>query len=109
MADRVVKAVGGEFSLDRRIRAAGSVSEGISSLDHKAVHNPVEGEPVIKALLCQLHEILHGLGRGAGIQGQGDRPVVLDLDLDMMEVGRGDRGLPSGGSCSIRLWIIFLI
>ena len=58
----ILEAVAGELPFDGVARAAHAVSVGTSALDHKAGDHPVENQPVVKALLYQMNEIIHRIG-----------------------------------------------
>ena len=85
MADRVVDPVGSKFTLDFVLGAACSVSQRVTALYHKPVHNAVEGQPVIKPVFSQLDKVFHCDRCRAFIQLQLDRPVILNGDLRMAD------------------------
>ncbi len=60
--------------------AAGSVALGVAALDHKALYDPVEYEPVIKAGICKGDEVRHGVGRDFGIELDLDGLAVIHLN-----------------------------
>lgn len=72
----VLHAVGAEFPLDACAAAAGSIPIGVTSLDHEAIDNPVEGQSVVKALLCQENKIFNGLRGCRSIQRKGDSSII---------------------------------
>ena len=80
VGDGVVAAVGAELAGDGLVRAAGAVAVGVAALHHEAVHDPVEGEAVVEAILRQLHEVGHGEGGAVAVQLQGDGAVIRDVD-----------------------------
>ena len=100
VGEGVFHAVVGEFALDGLIGAAGAVAVGVAALHHEALHNAVEGQAVIEALVGQLEEVFHGNGSRVGVQLHGNGAVVLDLDLHM--VLAGDGRLTGGRFCRFR-------
>lgn len=72
MRELVFHTVLGKLTLDGLICSSGSVSFGISALDHEAVDDAVEGQSVVKTALSQFQEI--GYCDRSGI------PVQLCLD-----------------------------
>ena len=80
MGQGVVPAVGGELAHDLMLGAAGAVALGIAALNHKAVHDAVEGQAVIEAAVGQLHEVGAGDGSGFLVQLHSDGTVVLHVD-----------------------------
>jgi hypothetical protein len=57
-----VSQAGTEFVVDGVARAAHAGAGGIPALDHEAVDDPVENDPVIESLLHQLPEVPGGFG-----------------------------------------------
>ena len=91
MRQVIFHAVGGEFTLDRLVRAAHAGALGVAALDHEAVDDAVEGQAVIEALFCQLQEVINRDGGGVAVQLHGDGAVILHLDLHMVLSGRAGR------------------
>ena len=91
MRQVIFHTVGGEFALDRLIRAAHAGALGVSALDHEAVDDAVEGQAVIEALFCQLQEVFDRDRGGVAVQLHGDGAVILHLDLHMVLSGRAGR------------------
>ena len=57
MGNRVLNAVGGKFTGNGVRRSAHAGAFRVPALNHKAVDDPVEGQSVVKAALCQSYEI----------------------------------------------------
>ena len=83
----IVYAVCGKFALDSEAVAltvgiaARAVAERVAALNHEAVHYAVKCEPVIEALLCEIHKVFHGYGSDIGIKLYCYGAVVFDLYL----------------------------
>src|SRR5690242_2253719 len=69
-----------ELVLDGVARATGAVALGIAALHHEVRLDPVEGDPVVEALLGQRHEVLHRLGRVLREELDVDLPALLHGD-----------------------------
>ena len=81
MGQGIVKPVGAELSGNSLLRASGAVPVWISSLDHKSVDNPVEGQSVIESAFRQGNKILHGLRRRVPVQLHRNGAVVFHRDF----------------------------
>ena len=69
--------------------AAGAVAVGVAALDHEAVNNTVESQPVIEMLLCQLHKVGNADRRCIRIQFHLDGAVILHFNFRMVDAGKG--------------------
>ena len=77
---RVLYAVLRKFALDLIAGTAHTRTGGVAALDHEACDNSVEDESVIKALVCELYEIVNGDGRNLGIKLQGHGAAVFHFN-----------------------------
>ena len=82
MAQVVDEAVLRELALDGIARAAHAGALGVAALDHEARDHPVEDQAVVEALLDQVHEVRHGIGRDLGVQLRLDDAAVFHFDGD---------------------------
>ena len=89
MGNVILHAVFREFSFDGLIRAASSGSLRIAALDHEAVNNTVESQPVIEMLLCQLHKVGNADRRCIRIQFHLDGAVILHFNFRMVDADKG--------------------
>ena len=101
----IVVAVGLEFADD----GVCLLGNGGTALHHETLDDPVEGQAVVEAASGQLHEVIHGDGRGFVIQLHGDGAVVTDHDVGVVGgpaflEGVRRRGVGAGiggGPCSL--------
>src|SRR4030095_15063045 len=82
-AARVAVAVGWRVLLDLvleraapRALAAGTVARRVAALDHEALHDAMESQPVVVAVLGEQAEVLDRFRRVGGEELDLDRPLV---------------------------------
>ncbi|MPN63595.1 hypothetical protein SDC9_211359 [bioreactor metagenome] len=78
--ERVGKAVLAELARDRVARSAHAGAGRVAALDHEAGNHAVEDQPVVKALLDQVHEVGDRIGRDFGEQLGLNHIAVVHFD-----------------------------
>ena len=106
MLQVIGEAVLSEFPLDLPAGAAHAAAVRAPALDHEARDDPVEDQAVIKSLLDQVDEVVHGVGRDLGVELRLDNAAIFHFNGDD-GIAHWDHILsyPRGGGHRFRLLI----
>ena len=74
-----------ELAFNGLLRTAGSVSIGITALDHESGDDTMESQTIVEAFICQIDKVGYRNRGSICIQFQRNRAIVLHIDGHMMK------------------------